>query len=80
MGYLLSRQFGRKRLRLYFMFSVFINTDRNKRGQTCYLVTGAQIQTSCNFDSNVTSSIPLAKIYLVDGFPCLSCAILFINA
>ena len=50
------------------MFSVFINTDRNKREQTCYIVAGAQIQTSCNFERNVTSSIPLAKIYL--AIPC----------
>ena len=48
------------------MFSVLINTDRNKRGQTCYIVSKAQIQTSCNL--NVTSSIPLAKIYL--AIPC----------
>ena len=50
------------------MFSIFINTDRNKRGHTCYIVAKAQIQTSCNFKRNVTSSIPLAKIYL--AIPC----------
>ena len=49
-------------------------TDRNKRGQTCCLDERPQIQTSCNFERNVASSIPLAKIYLVDGFPCISCA------
>ena len=32
------------------MFSVFINTDRNKRGQTCYIVSRAQIQTCCFFE------------------------------
>ena len=32
------------------MFSVSINTDRNKRGQTCYLLCRAQIQTSCFFE------------------------------
>ena len=56
------------------MFSVFINIDYNKRGQTCCLVAGAQIQTSCIFERNVTNGVPLAKIYLVDGFPCLSSA------
>ena len=47
---LLSRQFDRKRVRLYLMLSVFINTDRNKRGQTCYIVFRAQIQTCCFFE------------------------------
>ena len=32
------------------MLSVFINTDRNKRGQTCYIVFRAQIQICCFFE------------------------------
>ena len=35
------------------MFSVFINTDRNKCGQTSRIVARAQIQTSCNFEKNM---------------------------
>ena len=34
--------------RFYFVCSVFIYIDCNKRGQTSRLVAGAQIQTSCN--------------------------------
>ena len=34
------------------MFSVFINTDRNKRGQTSRLVARAKIETSCIFEWN----------------------------
>ena len=34
---------------------VFIDTDRYKRGQTSRLVARAQIQTSCNFETNTYS-------------------------
>ena len=50
----LLRLFGRKPFRLYLiMFSVFINIDCNKRGQTSCLVARAQIQTNCNLEKNV---------------------------
>ena len=50
----LLRLFGRKPFRLYLiMFSVFINIDSNKRGQTSCLVARAQIQTNCNLEKNV---------------------------
>ena len=42
-------------LRLYFVFSVFINIYCNKRGQTSRVVAGAQIQTRCNFETNIYS-------------------------
>ena len=48
MGYLLLRRLGSTLLRSYFVYSVFINNDCNKRGQTFRLVAGAEIQTSCN--------------------------------
>ena len=68
MGYLLSRKLGSNYLRLYFVFSIFINIDCNKRGQTSRLVTGAQIQTSCNFEKNVlclvTTIFAYTKIFL----------------
>ena len=48
MGYLLLRKLGSNVLRLHFGFSIFIDTDCNKRGQTSRLVARAQIQTSCN--------------------------------
>ena len=50
----LLRLFGRKPFRLYLIiFSVFINIDCNKRGQTSGLVARAQIQTNCNLEKNV---------------------------
>ena len=51
--YLLLRKLASNFLRLYFMCSIFINIDCNKRGQTSRLVAGAQIQTSCNFEANI---------------------------
>ena len=35
------------------MFSVFVHTDCNKRGQTSRSYVRAQIQTSRNFESNI---------------------------
>ena len=35
------------------MWSVFVDLDYNKRGQTSRPVVGAQIQTCCNFEANV---------------------------
>ena len=57
MGYFLLSLFGRKAFRSYLMFSVFINIDCNKRGQTSRLVARAQIQTSCNLEKNVYKCI-----------------------
>ena len=37
------------------MLRVFIDTDRYKRGQTSRLVARAQLQTSCNFETNTYS-------------------------
>ena len=39
--------------KLYTIFSVFVDVDCNKRGQTSCPVIEAQIQTSCNFEANV---------------------------
>ena len=39
---------------LYFVFSVFVDTDCNKHRQTSRPVARAQIQTSCNFEENVS--------------------------
>ena len=39
---------------LYFVFSVFVDTDCNKRGKTSRPVARAQIQTSCNFEENIS--------------------------
>ena len=36
------------------MFSVFVDTDYNKRGQTSRTVARAQIQTSCDFDEDIS--------------------------
>ena len=52
MGYLLLFTSDSSFLRLYFVCSVCINIDGNKRGQTSRLVAGTQIQTSCNFEKN----------------------------
>ena len=39
---------------LHFVFSVFVDTDCNKRGQTSRPVVRAQIQTSCDFEENIS--------------------------
>ena len=39
--------------RLYFVWSVSVDTDCNKREQTSRTVVGAEIQTSCNFEANL---------------------------
>ena len=53
MEYLLLLTSGIAFLRLYFVFSVFIDIYFIKRGQTSRLVAGVQIQTSCNFEKNM---------------------------
>ena len=53
MEYLLLPTSRNTFLRLYFVFSVFIHMNCNKRGQTSSLVAGAQIPTSCNFEKNM---------------------------
>ena len=55
MGYLPLHESGTIFLRCYFVLCVFIDTDRYKRGQTSRLVARAQIQTSCNFETNTHS-------------------------
>ena len=50
---------------LYLLWSVFINTDCNKSGQTSRLATGAQIQTSCNCEKDIHS-----YTCLLDCFCC----------
>ena len=46
----------RRRLhtRLYIIWSVFVNDDGHKRGQTSRPVVGAEIQTNCNFETHVS--------------------------
>ena len=39
----------------YFVFSIFVYTDRHKRGQTSRPVIRTQIQTSCNFEANISN-------------------------
>ena len=53
MKYLPLHKFGNGFLGFYFVWSVFINFDSNKCGQTSRLVAGAKIQTSCNFEKNM---------------------------
>ena len=55
MGHLLSGSFDGYFGSLYLLWSVFINTDCNKCGQTSRLATGAQIQTSCNCEKDIHS-------------------------
>ena len=38
------------------MFSVFVDIDCNKRGQTSCPVVRTSIQTSCNFTANICNS------------------------
>ena len=40
--------------RLYIMWSVFVDDDGHKRGQTSRPVVGAEIQTNCNFETHVS--------------------------
>ena len=73
MGYLLLHKIDRRFFGLYFVFSVFINSDCNKRGQTSRLVAGAQIQTSCNFEKNLYNcnsffGFFLLSVHLLLGF------------
>ena len=55
---------GRLNSKLYFVHSVSVDNDCNKRGQTSRPVIGTEIRTSCNFKSNLHS-----RYYLV-GFVC----------
>ena len=65
MGYLLSCSFDGYFGSLYLLWSVFINTDCNKCGQTSRLAAGAQIQTSCNCEKDINS-----YTCLLDCFCC----------
>ena len=53
MGYLSLRISYCPTYRLHFELSVFVDNDRNKRGQTSRPVIRTQIQTSCNFEANI---------------------------
>ena len=55
MGHLLSGSFDGYFGSLYLLWSVFINTECNKCGQTSRLANGAQIQTSCNCEKDIHS-------------------------
>ena len=57
MGYLQLCILGSNLLRFNFVYSVFINIDCNKRGQTSRLVARAQIQTNCNLQKNMYNCI-----------------------
>ena len=39
--------------RLHFVWSLFVDNDYNKRGQTSRPVVRAEIQTSCHFEGNI---------------------------
>ena len=41
--------------RSYFMWCVFVYTDRHKRGQTSRPVIRTHIETSCNFKANISN-------------------------
>ena len=40
--------------RQYFVWCVFVYTDRHKRGQASCAVVRTQVQTSCNFKANIS--------------------------
>ena len=65
MGYLLSGSFDGYFGSLFPLWSVFINIDCSKCGQTSRLATGAQIQTSCNCEKDIHS-----YTCLLDCFCC----------
>ena len=48
----------------YFLWSVCVDSDCNKRGQTSRSVVGTEIQTICNFKAN------LHDLYYLVGFAC----------
>ena len=48
------------------MWSVSVDSDGNKRGQTCRSVVRTEIQTSCNFEANLHD-----RYYLLDCVRCL---------
>ena len=50
----------------YFVWSVFVDTDCNKRGPTSRPVVGAEIQTSCNFEAGL-----LDRCCILDCVHCL---------
>ena len=50
------------------MFSVFVDVDCNKRGQTSCHVVGAEIQTSCDFERTY---IVVATFWVVSGVAAL---------
>ena len=52
MGYLLLHNTRTTFFSHCFVFSIFINIDCNKLGQTSRLVVGTQMQTGCNFEKN----------------------------
>ena len=53
MGYLSLRICRLSNCNLYFVWCVFVYSDRDKRGQTSRPVVRAQTQTSCNFEANL---------------------------
>ena len=65
MGHLLSGSFDGCFGSVYLLWSVFINTDCNKCGQTSRLATGAQIQPTCNCKKDIHS-----YTCLLDCFCC----------
>ena len=72
MGHLLSGSFDGYFGSLYLLWSVFINTDCNKCGQTSRLATGAQIQTICNCEKDIHSYILAFWIVSVVGVPAFT--------
>ena len=57
MKYLLLRRFGKSDLWYHFVFSVFININYNKHGQTPRPVFGLKIQTYCHNEKSIVSVI-----------------------
>ena len=52
--------------RPYFVWSVSVDSDGNKRGQTSRPFVRTEIQTSCNFEANLHD-----RYYLLDRVRCL---------
>ena len=58
------------------MFSVFVDNNCNKHRQTSRLFAGTHIQTSCNFERNISScksyNNPLGFLHCPrnNGIPC----------
>ena len=63
---LLSRTIFQFYSELYFVFSISVYVNSNKRGQTSRPVPGPEVQANCNFEENICG-----RYYLLDFKLCL---------